>query len=272
MSIKKGIFLSLALSCSVAQASLVWTPAPADASAQKGGHHGHGGGTPFVLQDGEGAEAEIWFPTRVRRPLHVEEGGQVSVSGTGVSGYHMLYAIKSTADREEVAMRYLSQHGKPSGESPAKLVNARKSVLDITPAPLTREHQRYLSQKPFRFIVRFNGEALDGQKVSLTTSNGSRIESTTDQQGRVIFPLPDDFSEIEPGRRNNRPADFVLAVEHRSEGRAYRTTLSAPYYVNPSHWQSTAGGLLAMFAGVVTGLVVLRRNRPAKSVDAKGRA
>jgi hypothetical protein len=237
-----------------------------------GGHGSHGGGKPYLLQNAAGAEAEMWLPTRVRRPLHVGDDGRVSVKGTGVTSYHLLFARKSSATSEEVAMRYISQRGKPSGESPASLVNAGKSTLDITPAPLTREHQRYTSGKGFDFLVSFQGKALVSHKVMLTTSNGSIAEARSDVQGRVTFRLPDDFVDVQPGRSNNRPADFVVAVAHETGGKDYRTTLSAPYYVNPSHWQSTTGGLLAMFAGMVTGLLVLRRSRNPAADDKPGRA
>jgi len=158
-------------------------------------------------------------------------------------------------------MRYISQHGKPSGESPAALVKANKARLDITPAPLTREHQRYTSMKSFDFIITFEDKPLVSSKVTLGTTNGTRIEGDTDKNGKVTFNLPDDFAEVKPGRRLNPPADFVVSVAHRDAGKEYRTTLSAPYYVSPSHWQSTAGGLAAMVAGMVTGLVVLKRTR-----------
>lgn len=259
----------------VAQAALTWLPAPPDTKrvVSGGGHQGHGGsrgGRPFLLQDGEGAEAMMWLPTRVRRPLPVDaEIGLVSVSGTGLDNYHLLYASKQTAAGEEVALRYLYQHGKPSGVSPSSLVNYNKAALEIIPAPLTREHQRYLSQQSFHFIVRFHDKPLVEHAVYLTSSNGSTIEGKSDTHGRISFELPDDFTDVQPGRSANRPSEFVLSTAHRAEGKQYTTTFSAPYYVNPSHWRSTAGGLMAMFAGMVTGLVVLRRSRTS---SVQGRA
>lgn len=258
--------ISLLLVSGTPQAALTWQPAPPEAKQQNNGgahqgHGGHRGGKPFVLKDGEGAEAQMWLPTRVRRPLHVMENGMVMVGGSGIDNYHLLFARKHTAAGEEVALRYLYQHGKPSGASPSSLVEHNKATLELVPAPLTREHQRYLSQKPFNFIARFNGEPLADKTVKLTTSNGSEIEGKTDGTGGVEVSLPDDFSDVQPGRSNNRPAEFVVSVSHDVGGTQYHTTLSAPYYVNPSHWRSTTGGLAAMFAGVVTGFVVLRRSR-----------
>lgn len=266
--------LLLGVSSGSTQAAMTWQPAPPEAGKSASAHMGHGeshGGTPYLLQEGQGAEAEMWLPTRVRRPLKVADDGRVSIKNSGVTSYHLLFAKKDADGREDVAMRYISLRGKPSGESPASLVNTRKTTLDITPAPLTREHQRYTGGKAFDFIVSFNGEPVEAQPIVLSTSNGTKIETKTDARGQVTLRLPDDFTDVEPGRSNNRPAEFVLSVfrtDSESE-KSYRTTLSAPYYVSPSHWQSMTGGLLAMFAGVVTGLVVLRRSTNANTVSGR---
>lgn len=275
--LKTGCIAVLAVTCNCAWASMVWEPAPASgkAPAASGGHSGHaarGRGTTFLLRDGAGAEAQIWLPTRVRRPLRVDEEGRVIVNGTGVDNFHLLLAKRVDNDTEEVAMRYISQRGKPSGESPASLVNASRAKLDITPVPLVREHQRYTSLKPYHFLITFNGKALASHEVILTTANGTSVSAHTDEQGRVTLILPDDFSNVLPGRRRNRPSEFVVRVEHAVAGRHYHTTLSAPYYVSPSHWQSTAGGLLAMFAGMVTGMVVVRRRRGASGANTQKRS
>ncbi|MGM0594862.1 MAG: hypothetical protein ACQETD_10020 [Pseudomonadota bacterium] len=250
------------------QAAMVWQPAPKEGAPQ--GHGGHRGGKPFQLSEGEGAAAALWLPTRVRRPLPLAANQQVMVGSTGVDNYHLLYAKKRRGGSEQVALRYLYKHGKPSGESPSALLEAPKAQLEIVPAPLTREHQRYQSQKPFNFIVRFNGEPLSGKAITLTTSNGSALKGETDRKGRFTLHLPDDFAEVKPGRRSNPPAEFVLVAEHEGGGTHYQTTLSAPYYVSPSHWRSTGGGVAAMFAGVLTGFVVLRRSR--KGENSAGRA
>jgi hypothetical protein len=266
------MLISLLLVGSGAQAALTWQPAapsPANAGAHQG-HGGHRGGKAFQLQDGAGAEAQMWLPTRVRRPLHVAADGRVSVGGSGIDNYHLLFARKRTAAGEEVALRYLYQHGKPSGESPSSLLQHDKAMLDIVPAPLTREHQRYLSQKVFTFLIRFEGKPLAGQSVALSTSNGTSLRGKTDGLGRITLQLPDDFTDVQPGRRNNRPAEFVISTKHEAGGSQYQTTLSAPYYVSPSHWRSTSGGLMAMLAGALTGFVVLRRSRNAN--EKAGRA
>lgn len=270
--------LLVLFSCS-ARASLVWHPVAAGQTKQSSsglhaGHGRHGGNKFFTLHDSVGGnvdpEVELWLPTQVRRPLTVNAAGQVPVSGTGLDSYHMLFAKKASVTNEEVAMRYLYLQGKPAGVSPSELVNAHKATLDITPAPLTREHQRYLGKKPARFIVTYKARPLTFHPVILTTTNGSELGGITDESGYIRFHLPDDFNDVEAGRRNNPPADFVVSTSFQTDGRHYHTTVSAPYYVSPSHWQSFEGGLIAMFAGMVTGLAVLQRSRKSGNAAMKG--
>lgn len=278
MNKKVFIVTGCLLFSGTSQAALVWQPVPPENTPQasSSAHTGHGGGKAFMLRggvsDGARAEMELWLPTRVRRPLHLNDRGRVAIKGTGLDGYHMMSAKRRDGGSEEVAMRYLSLRGKPAGVSPADLVDAPKATLDITPAPLTREHQRYLGLKPANFIVRFRGTPLVLHPVFLTTSNGSEITATTDEWGRVSLELPDDFSDVYAGRSNNRPADFVVSTELKDGGEHYHTTLSAPYYVSPSHWQSFGGGLAAMFAGVVSGFVVLQRSRKKRGEEHAGGA
>lgn len=225
------------------------------------GHGGRGSGKTFRLLDSDQASIQLWLPTGGRRLLDSNESGQVSVNGTGMDNYHLLIAKRRGDGLEEVALRYVYQNGKPSGESPSSLVRSNKAMLDILPSPLPREHQRYLSQKTFNFIVRFNGEALGEQRVRLETGNGTTLDAVTDRRGGVGFVLPDDFPEVRAGRRNNPPSEFVITAEHAQGEMLYPTTLSGAYYVNPNHWRSTGGALLAMSMGLVSGVVVLRRYR-----------
>ncbi len=265
----KSALIAALLGSGPLQASMSWSrQLPPDAVAKKeeqGGGHGHGhgghggGGTPFYLSDAEGAEAEVWFPTLVRRGLTADEKGVVKVGGTGVNSYHLLYARKKSAGRDELALRYHSLRGKPTGESPALLVGYRKGVLDIVPSPLTREHARYLSGSEARYTLLFKNRPLANYPLSLTTSNGSTVQLKSDDKGRVVAMLPDDFRNVEPGRGANRPGEFVLRAVHSDEGIEYSTTISADYSVNPLNWRSQTGAVLVMLAGFVGGLVVVRR-------------
>jgi hypothetical protein len=253
------------------QAAMSWSSQlPQGADAGKGqatsGAHAHGGprrGTPFLLHEAAGASAQIWLPTLVRRPLHINAQGVAEIAGTGVLNYHLLYARRQGDGVDELALRYHYLNGKPSGESPRLLLGYRKGALDIVPSPLTREHQRYQGGKKAIYTLLFKNGPLAAQPLILTTSNGTTLQLASDSEGRVVVPLPDDFTDVQPGRAQNRPAEFVLTTRYLHEGTEYRTTLSGDYHVNPSHWQSMGGGLLAMLAGFAGGLLVIRRQRNA---------
>lgn len=264
------VILGAAFGSAQLQASMSWSSQipqsalPEKSEAASHGGHGHGGhrsGKPFYLQQAQGAEAEVWFPTLVRRPLNVNEQGVVKLSSTGVNNYHLLYARRKGEASDEVALRYHYLNGKPTGESPRRLLSYRKAALDIVPSPLTREHQRYYSGRVASYTLLFKNRPLASQELVVTTSNGTSLKLKSDEAGRVVVAIPEDFDNIKAGRRANRPAEFVLSASYNDQGVAYSTTLSADYHVNPSHWQSNGGGLLAMLAGFAGGLLVIRRQR-----------
>lgn len=209
----------------------------------------------------ESTNIRLVMPTLVQRPLMVDGEGEVAVPSSGLNNYHLLKAVRTSEGRVESALRYRYFNGKPSGYSPQMLLDAEQSALEIIPAPLPREHARYQSGKFAEFIVSFNGEPLVNQPLTLVTSNGSNLELKSGVGGRLRIAMPEDFDEVKPGRRANRPAEFLLSVERSRDGVSHVTTLSAPYYVNPKHWRSTWGGLAAMGFGFVGGLMWLGRVR-----------
>ncbi|MCU7817845.1 MAG: DUF4198 domain-containing protein [gamma proteobacterium symbiont of Lucinoma myriamae] len=167
----------------------------------------------------------------------------------------------------ESSLRYVYMRGKPSGYSPDDLVSSHKLPLEIMPEPMIREHLRFYSNIGHDFQILFNKKPLANTWVILQTSNGSKFDAQTDAQGRVSFVLPDDFKDIKPGRRANKAQEFVLRTVHIADGLTYKSNFSAPYSVNPSHWQSNAGGLFALSIGFISGLVIMRRhnkNKPQK--------
>ncbi|ATX79254.1 hypothetical protein Ga0123461_0834 [Mariprofundus aestuarium] len=241
-----------------AQAAMYWSPAP-----MKHGHSGHDrhAGKPFLLHAGEGAEAQLMSPSKAVKPLTLEYG-RVSVKAMGTGNYHALVAKRSVDDLHESAVRYIYMHGKPSGVSPSLLIGHEKSALEIEPAPLAREHWRYYSNTNAQFIVRFQGQPLAGAKLSMLTGNGSSAEFTTDAEGLVVIPLPEDFVYEKPGRMANPASEFVLTAEHSVGSQKYITTFSYSYHINPEHWQSTELGLAVIGGGMlIGGFVTLRKRR-----------
>ena len=257
-----GATLIVALFSFTAQAAMHWSPAP-----MKHGHGGHDrhAGKPFVLTEGAGAAVTLLTPKLVAKPMSVEQA-RVVVTSTGMDNYHALVATRSSGDLHESAIRYVYMFGKPSGESPSDIMAYEKSALEIEPSPYAREHWRYLSDTEVVFKVRYKGQSLPLAIVTMTTSNGGSAEFKADEQGVVRFTLPEDFSDIKPGRMANRPGEFILSARYEEGGGTHLTSFSSAYHVNPNHWQSTGLGVAVVAAGMlIGGLVFVCKRRKEKS-------
>lgn len=252
--VRPALVIGLLLLTGTVQAALVWQPAP----KKPGKPPSRMAPKPFVLnQDVE--SAMLWKPDLQVKPIKPMRG-QFPVRMTGMDNYHALVAeYRPDENTLESAVRYLYLRGKPSGNSPSRVTAAVKTPFDIMPAPLPREHRRYQANHDAVFVLRFDGKPLANTPITLATANGSNLSLVSDRVGAVRFTLPDDFVETKPGRRNNRPAEFVLSSEIKRNGRIYRTSLSAPYHVDPAHWQSFGLGMMVLGVGFVSGLVVNRR-------------
>ena len=293
----KSLFLSLAamgvfLVSGASHAELHWSPKAASmnhggmqvqlqlqgtgqAQLQPGGHGGHNPrrGKTLYLQDNAGARLWMITPTLETRSLELDdEHGKLKVPSTGMVSYHALVASRQEEGLHESSLRYVYLRGKPTGRSPAELMANNKLPLEIVPDPMAREHWRFYSQNEHDFIVRFNGKPVSDAWVGLVSSNGSELEATSDSEGRVTFTLPDDFKDVRAGRSNNKPAEFMIRTGYVDEEVLYRTNFTAPYSVNPSHWKSSTVGLFMLLFGFVTGIVVMRRTKPAANDKKKGRA
>jgi hypothetical protein len=257
-----GATLAVALFSFTAEAAMQWAPAPVE---HKGGHGGHNrnAAKAFVLIDGERASLSLINPKLNVTPLSAERN-RVAIKPTGMGNYHALVATRSNGKQHESAVRYIYMRGKSSGESPSTLIGHEKSVLEIEPAPLAREHGRYYSATEALFIVRFRGEPVPHANVLLTTANGTSSELTADSEGRLVVSLPEDFRAVKPGRAGNRPSEFVVTASHNDGGQMFITTFSSAYSVNPKHWQSIGLGLATVAGGMLIGGLFIFRNRRRK--------
>lgn len=271
----------LSFGLSSAQAELVWSKKPSKgqhAGMQGGQQHGGGHmsqrrGNVLYLSDHAGAQAVMITPHLEEKELSFKgKQGKLDIPSSGFDNYHALVAVRQDEKLHESALRYVYMRGKTSGVSPSELVESDKLPLEIVPAPYVRAHRRFLSNKVIDLRVDFQGKPLANTWVGLSTSNGSQLEARTDGEGRVQFIFPDDFPDVKVGRSNNPAAEFTLRTGVSHEGILYRTTLSGPYSVNPSHWQSVNAGLFLLMAGFVTGIVVMRNKKPALAVKNKGAA
>lgn len=248
-----------------ATAELLWAPQPpADrqqAAKQADGHTGHGGrGPTLYLHDARAADTIMWSSNLERLNLPIKKSGKAALPRTGIDNYHVMIARRHNEKLHESAIRYLYRRGKPSGHSPSELTRLEKLPLEIVPDPLPREHRRYIGAKEEQFVVRFQGEPLAGVKVDLETTNGTQLEAKSDAKGRVRFAIPDDFSHVVPGRRNNPPAEMIVRTDHTGDGVLHRVNLSAPYYASPTNWKSFNAGLFMLGFGFFAGVLIVRRD------------
>lgn len=95
--------------------------------------------------------------------------------------------------------------------------------------------------------------------VRLETSNGTKLSSTSDANGEVSLTLPDDFSQLGSGMRDQRTAEFTLSSELELEGVTYQTQLSAEYRVDPGRWHSLGLGIFVTGIGLAAGGLLGRK-------------
>jgi hypothetical protein len=160
------------------------------------------------------------------------------------------------------AIRYLSLQGRPSKISPTKLTALPKASLEIVPNPLHREHDRYTASKSYQFILRFHDKALANTTVSLETHNTPAQTVTTDAAGKFTITLPNDFKNVQIGRSENKPSEFLLSTQYRDGETLYQSSLTMPYSLNPNdYWQSQTYGAGAIFIGFLGGLFLYQRHK-----------
>lgn len=261
-----GLLVMLPWVCG-AEPALQWREAQAGGAGHGMQHHAAAAGV--WLLEGEGASTEIVLPTLEHRQLAMAAGRAV-LKPTGFDNYHLLLATRHSVNRDETALRYQSFSGRPSGHSPAQLVNSSKVPLEIRPLPLPREHSHYIAETVAVFVVRFRERTLAHQSIGMETSNGTRLFAVTDDRGRFFLPLPDDFGAAAAGRRQGAPADFILTTRTQEGGHEFYTTLSAAYFRNPKNWQSSRYGMWSALAGFVVGLMLLQWASRRKSATDLG--
>ena len=137
--------------------------------------------------------------------------------------------------------------------SPKELTDLKKSTLEIVPDPIPREHWHDKAGHEAAFIVRYNHQLLANVSVSLSTSKASVISGKTDNEGRVVFTIPDDYKVETAGRRNNPRAELLTHVKHQDNDKHYATWLSADYEANPEQWKNTEMGVLVATGGFFFG-------------------
>lgn len=226
-----------------------------------------------IVADGIDAYSNKLSDQQGRRRLPLEMAG-ARLDKPASGGFHWLSAREELGGAVRVAstVYYFGERG---AEDPTAMFMTRKHELEIIPQPYPREHSRYRANEDWKFLVRFNGRPLAGQKVAMETQNGTKSEWVSDAQGVVTVHLPDDFkAEAQPkqaggyGMGGMRGADFVLATEHAEGGKTYLTAFNAAYGKNAYDQRSIAMGLGFTLLGML-GAAPLLRQRKAKRNDAR---
>jgi hypothetical protein len=187
-------------------------------------------------------------------------------------GFHMLTVREEQANLVRVASA-VYYNGERGAKNPTAMFMRQKHELEVIPQPHPREHSRYRAGEDWKFLVRFNGQPLPGQKVYLETSNGSVDAFVADAQGVFTLRVPDDFKAEEeskaPGGHNHgRPgAEFVLATEHEVNGKTYLTAFNSSYGKNAYDQRSLALGLGFTLLGMLGATPLLRKRNTAKKSE-----
>ena len=206
-----------------------------------------------------------------RRSLPLEmAGARLDKPDTG--GFHWLSAREEQPDRILVAstVYYFGERG---AKNPTAMFMQQKNELEIIPQPFPREHSRYRAREDWKFLVRFNSQPLAGQKVSLETSNGSKVALISDVQGVVTLHVPDDFKAAEEnpdgGAHNHgkREADFVLATERIEGGKTYLTGFNSSYGPDAYDQRNLAWGLGFTLLGMIGAMPLLRQRKAVKNTE-----
>ncbi|MDQ6962961.1 MAG: hypothetical protein Q9M28_10640 [Mariprofundaceae bacterium] len=243
-----------------ASAVLHWQPAP---SSKDNMQHQRMAHKSFILVDGQGAYTHLIHPDLKKDPL-LDTEQHFAVKPTGKNNYHALIAQRTTSQGTETAVRYPYFHGRPTGFSPSKLTDHAKFDFEIIPMPLAREHWKYTANQEASFQLRFKGKPLAKQSIQVTTSQGTAFDLKTDSKGMLSFIIPDDFSEVKVGQRKNPKIEFLLHAQTTQNNHHYQSSFSSFYVVDPNHWRSLPWGFVALFFGMMIGLLIHFKYRNIK--------
>lgn len=187
--------------------------------------------------------------------------GRFQLQAGGVGNYHWLLAREETSAGVRVAST--AHYFANPGPAPTAMLARPKSDLEIVPAPLPREHNRYRENQEWDFLLRFQGQPLPGATLRFASDAGTRATFTSDAAGRVSVRFPDDVQAAPGHGGHGRGASnrFVLAVEHEAGGRHYLTSFNYSYAEDVYTDRSLVwgGGFLALGGLIGLPLIVRRK-------------
>ncbi len=244
---------------------MYWAPHGCDegkVTASKHGGHGMGENTSLHAMNLEGNSSVTLITPDLSTENLTLINNTLILPKASIGGYYALVLNHRSDNQVDSAIRYVSQQGRPSKVSPTKLTALPKTDLEIVPDPLHREHDRYTASKSYRFLLHFQGKPLANTPVTLETRNTPTQTYTTDSTGAFSITLPNDFKNVQVGKRENKPSEFLLIAQHNDTNLLYKSSLTMPYSLNPNDfWQSQTYGAGAIFIGFLGGLFLYRRTK-----------
>jgi hypothetical protein len=195
------------------------------------------------------------------------EGARIAAVTPQIGNYHWVVAREENSESVRVASTAW-YFGNPGG-SPKELLAQPKHELEIVPAPLPREHRSYREAEKWRFQVRFRGQPLAGQSLSLETEFGSRSSSVTDAAGHATLVFPRDFKPAaeDDGNEARNRARFVLATDKEADGKRYLTAFNYTYSPDPERSRGLAWGAAFGVLGMAAATPLLRRRQARQGAN-----
>lgn len=204
--------------------------------------------TAYASYDGETPE----HLQAATQNVSLDDNGKLSLGIGADGGYYLVRVVGHGPEGEEAIATTLKYFSKP-GPAPRDLLNAGRPGFEIAPAILPREHSRFRENETWPFRVRMDGAPVPGALVLLETSNGSKIEFKTDEQGFVDIVLPGDFADIPKDQwRHGRPpsSQFVLSVRDGALLATFNGDYSLDAFGNKNLWAGVGFAVLGMIAAV----------------------
>ncbi|PLX72315.1 MAG: hypothetical protein C0607_17030 [Azoarcus sp.] len=184
----------------------------------------------------------------------------IQASAPMMGNYHWAQAreVRNGVVRVASTVWYFSN----PGDAPTALLDRPKSELEIVPQPLPREHAHYRESEKWRFLVRWQGQPLPGQALTLETEQGSRSMAFTDDEGvaTLVFPRDLGAQKVEAGAHGRRErAGFVLSTAYSTGDQTYLTAFNRVYVPEAERSRSLAWGAAFGFVGMMIATPLLRR-------------
>ncbi len=216
------------------------------------------GASTLRVRNAKASTVTVFGPGGGQREFQVVDGrATIEVADAGVGNYQWVQIRDEKDCHIEVASTVW--YSGLRGISPRLLLKTKHSELEIVPDPLPREHAIYRESEKWRFVVRYEGQPLVGQRLFLETENGSRSTFITDEQGVATVLFPRDFGAKPDGARSR--AGFVLSAEHVVGERHFVTTFNTVYGEDVDRGKSLGWGAAFGAFGMLSALPLLRRRK-----------